>query len=78
MRRKIENHIKERIIPFLKTHGGKIEVVDVDNDVAYLRLDVEYHNKGQSEETLQYSVKKALCETFPELKDVIYVEKKGP
>ena len=51
MRRKIESYIEERINPFLKTHQGLLEVVDLDNDILIVKLIVEYDTKGKLSNT---------------------------
>ena len=60
MRRKMEQLLEERITPFLQTHNGKMDVIDVDNDIVFIKLDVKCINSDKTKETLQHSIKNAL------------------
>jgi Fe-S cluster biogenesis protein NfuA len=71
MRRKIEQLIEERMTPFLQTLNGKIEVIDVDNDIVFIKLDVKDIHNVKTKDTLQYSIKDAILKTFPLIKSVI-------
>ena len=73
MRRKIESYIEERINPFLKTHQGLLEVVDLDNDILIVKLIVEYDNEGKIKQTLLNSIRSALQEKFPHVKKIVEV-----
>ena len=73
MRRKIELYIEERINPFLKTHKGLLEVVDLDNNILIIKLNVEYDDKGKIKQTLLTSIKSAIQEEFPQILKIIEV-----
>ena len=73
MRRKIESYVEERINPFLKTHQGLLEVVDLDNDILIIKLKVEYDNQGKIKQTLLSSIKSALQKKFPNILKIIEV-----
>jgi Fe-S cluster biogenesis protein NfuA len=74
MRRKIEQLIEERMTPFLQTLNGKIDVVDVDNDIVFIRLDLKDIHSDKTKETLQYSIKDAILKTFPLVKGVVTLD----
>ena len=62
MMRKIEAYVEERINPFLKTHQGFLEIVDLDNDILIIKLNVEYDKEGKIKQTLLTSIRNALQE----------------
>ena len=73
MRRKIESYVEERINPFLKTHQGLLEVVDLDNDILIIKLIVEYDSEGKTKQPLLNSIRSALHEKFPQINKIVEV-----
>jgi len=73
MKRKIESYVEERINPFLKTHQGLLEVVDLDNNILVIKLNVEYDKEGKIKQTLLNSIRSALQEKFPHILKVVEV-----
>jgi Fe-S cluster biogenesis protein NfuA/nitrite reductase/ring-hydroxylating ferredoxin subunit len=57
----------ESVRPYMESHGGDVELVDIQDGVARMRL--VGHCKGcpASEATLELAIKKALEETAPDL-----------
>jgi Fe-S cluster biogenesis protein NfuA/nitrite reductase/ring-hydroxylating ferredoxin subunit len=57
----------ESVRPYMESHGGDVELVDIEDGVARMRL--VGHCKGcpASEATLELAIKKALEETAPDL-----------
>ncbi len=73
MIRKLENLFDEQVRPALAAHGGNVEIVDLDNDVLYLRLQGGCQGCSSSSATLKQGIQTLVKQTFPEIKDVIDV-----
>jgi Fe-S cluster biogenesis protein NfuA/nitrite reductase/ring-hydroxylating ferredoxin subunit len=59
--------------PYLKSHGGNVELVKIDNGVAYLRLEGSCHGCPSSTITLKLAIEEAIYKAAPDL-DEIHVE----
>jgi Fe-S cluster biogenesis protein NfuA/nitrite reductase/ring-hydroxylating ferredoxin subunit len=57
----------EKVRPYLKSHGGNVEVIDLENDVAQLRLEGTCKSCPSSSVTLELAVRNALEESCPDL-----------
>ena len=53
--------------PYLKSHGGNVELVKVDNGVAYLRLEGSCHGCPSSTITLKLAIEEAIYKAAPDL-----------
>jgi Fe-S cluster biogenesis protein NfuA/nitrite reductase/ring-hydroxylating ferredoxin subunit len=53
--------------PYLKSHGGNVELVRVDNGVAYLRLEGSCHGCPSSTITLKLAIEEAIYKAAPDL-----------
>lgn len=71
MIRKLENLFDEQVRPALAAHGGNVEIVDLDNDVLYLRLQGGCQGCSSSSATLKQGIQTLVKQNFPEIKDVI-------
>lgn len=56
--------------PYLTSHGGDVDLVKIDQGVAYVRLLGACQSCGSATETLRNSVAEALLEHLPEITDV--------
>lgn len=65
---KIEKILDEEIRPYLKTHGGNVELIDVDNGQVFVKLIGGCQGCVMSQYTLVNSITKAINAHFPELK----------
>ena len=53
MLRKIEALLKDQVAPALASHGGSVELVDVDNNKVFIRLTGGCQGCSSSKATLQ-------------------------
>ncbi len=72
MKEKVEEAIKE-IRPMLQADGGDVELVDVQDGVAKVRLKGACMGCPMATWTLQEGIKRILLQKVPGLKDVIAV-----
>ena len=72
----IETRIARALVdvrPYLKSHGGNVELVKVENGVAYLRLEGSCHGCPGSTITLKLAIEEAIYKAAPDL-DGLQVE----
>lgn len=60
----------ERVRPYLESHGGGVELLDLDEGAVRLRLQGSCHGCPSSTATLRYAIEEALGEAAPELERV--------
>ncbi len=53
--------------PYLKSHGGNVELIRVEGGVAYLRLDGSCHGCAASTITLKQTIEEAVYRAAPDL-----------
>ena len=66
----IETRVARALVevrPYLKSHGGNVELVKVDNGVAYLRLEGSCHGCPSSTITLKLAIEEAIYKAAPDL-----------
>lgn len=73
MFRKIEALFDNQIRPALAQHGGNVEVVDIDNDILYVRLTGGCQGCASSKATLKDGIVTTVKKKFPEIIDVVDV-----
>ena len=61
----------DEVRPYLKSHGGNVEFVRVENGIAHLRLQGSFH--GCSSSTLELAIEEAIYKAAPDL-DGLQVE----
>lgn len=66
MIRKIENLMDEQVRPALAAHGGNVEIVDLDNNKLFLRLQGGCQGCSSSSATLKDGIERLLKGQFPE------------
>lgn len=71
MIRKIEALLDEQIRPALASHGGGVEVVDIDNNKLYLRLFGGCQGCSSSSATLKDGIVRLIQENFPDIEEVV-------
>ena len=72
----IETRIAQALVevrPYLKSHGGNVELVKVEDGVAYLRLEGSCHGCSASTVTLKSAIEEAIYKAAPDL-DGLQVE----
>ena len=62
--------VLDGVRPYLTAHGGDVELVRIEEGVAYVRLLGACQSCGSSTQTLRDSVAEALLEHLPELSEV--------
>jgi Fe-S cluster biogenesis protein NfuA len=65
--------VLEGVRPYLTSHNGDVELVRIDDGVAYVRLLGACQSCGSATETLRDSVAQALLDNLPELREVTEV-----
>jgi len=63
----------DEVRPYLKSHGGNVEFVKVENNIAYLRLEGSCHGCPGSTVTLKLAIEEILNKAAPDL-DGLQVE----
>lgn len=71
MIRKLEKLLDEQIRPALAAHGGNVEIVDVDNNILYLRLQGGCQGCASSKATLKDGIEQIVKRNFPMIEDVV-------
>src|SRR5690242_18329731 len=59
--------------PYLKSHGGNVQFVKVENNIAHLRLEGSCHGCSGSTNTLKLAIEEAIAQAAPDL-DGLQVE----
>jgi Fe-S cluster biogenesis protein NfuA len=70
----IENRVEaalERVRPYLRSHGGSVTLLRVEDGVVHLRLDGTCHDCASSALTLKHAVEEAVFEAAPEVERVV-------
>src|SRR5579859_1323228 len=57
----------DAVRPYLKAHGGNVEFVKVEGNIAYLRLEGSCHGCPGSTNTLKLTIEEAIYEAAPDL-----------
>ena len=70
---KVQKIIESKVNPGVAMHGGHISLVDVKDDIAYLRFGGGCQGCGMIDVTLKQGVEVMLKEAVPELKGVMDV-----
>jgi Fe-S cluster biogenesis protein NfuA len=73
MIRKLEVLFDEQVRPALAAHGGNVEIVDLDNNVLFLRLQGGCQGCSSSSATLKQGIQTLVKQNFPEIVDVVDV-----
>ena len=71
MIRKIEALMDDQIRPALASHGGNVEIVDVDNGKLFLKLQGGCQGCSSSSATLRDGIARLVQQTFPEINEVV-------
>jgi Fe/S biogenesis protein NfuA len=64
---KIEKILNEEIRPALSSHNGNIELIDIDNNIVFIRLLGGCQGCSMSKMTLTQGIEKTIQRYFPEL-----------
>lgn len=69
----IEKLFDQQIRPALAQHGGNVEVIDVDNNILFVKFIGGCHGCSSSKATLQGGIEQLIKKKFPEIVEVIDV-----
>ena len=70
---RLAQFVESQINPAVASHGGRITLVDVRDNVAYVQLSGGCQGCGMATVTLKQGVERMIREAFPEIVDVIDV-----
>lgn len=73
MKEKIEALLESEIRPALAAHSGGVELVDVDNNKVYVRLQGGCKGCAGARATLKGGIERIIREKFPEITEVVDV-----
>jgi Fe-S cluster biogenesis protein NfuA len=68
---KIEKLFDEQVRPALASHGGNVEIVDVDNNKLFLRLVGGCQGCSSSKATVKGGIENLIKQNFPEITEVV-------
>ena len=69
----IEKLFNDQIRPALASHGGNVEVVDIDNNKLFIKFLGGCHGCSSSKATLSGGVENLIKKNFPEIEEVVDV-----
>lgn len=70
---RVQQVIDEQINPRIAAHGGAVELVDLDEDVLYIRMNGGCQGCAASQATLRMGVEREVKEYVPEIREVVDV-----
>lgn len=71
MIRRIEKLFNDQIRPALLGHGGNVEIIDLDNDVLYVKFIGGCQGCSSSAATLKGGIENLVFTNFPEIKNIL-------
>jgi Fe-S cluster biogenesis protein NfuA/nitrite reductase/ring-hydroxylating ferredoxin subunit len=69
----LETRIAQALVevrPYLQSHGGNVELIKVEDNIAYLRLEGSCHGCPSSTMTLKMAIEEAIYKAAPDLDDL--------
>lgn len=74
---KIKELLAEKVSPALASHGGGVELVKVEENKVYVKLQGGCRGCPGARATMKGSIEKVIIETYPEITEVIDVTDHG-
>jgi len=71
MLKKLEILFDELVRPALAAHGGNVEIVDIDNDKLFVRLQGGCQGCSSSKATLKDGIQTLVKQNFPNITEVV-------
>ncbi|RPJ78453.1 MAG: NifU family protein [Alphaproteobacteria bacterium] len=71
MLKKLELLFDEQVRPALAAHGGNVEIVDIDNDKLFVRLQGGCQGCSSSKATLKDGIQTLVKQNFPMITEVV-------
>jgi len=69
--RKIEKLLSEQVRPALASHGGDVEIIDIDNDKLFVKLTGGCQGCSSSAATLKGGIEELVKKNFPDIVEVV-------
>ncbi|HYA99744.1 MAG TPA: NifU family protein [Ktedonobacteraceae bacterium] len=69
----IETRVTQALVevrPYLRSHGGNVELIKIDSGIAYLRLEGSCNGCSSSSHTLKLSIEEAIYKAAPDLIEI--------
>ncbi|OFZ21604.1 MAG: hypothetical protein A2202_09175 [Bdellovibrionales bacterium RIFOXYA1_FULL_36_14] len=73
MKNKIEALMDEQVRPALGAHGGDVEIVEVKDNIVYLKLTGGCQGCAGARMTLKNGVERIIKDKYPEIEEVVDV-----
>jgi Fe/S biogenesis protein NfuA len=70
---RVKHVIEMQINPSIASHGGRVTLVEVRDDVVYLEMMGGCQGCGMAAVTLAQGIRRILMETLPEIRDIVDV-----
>lgn len=67
----------DEVRPYIESHGGELELLDVEDGVVHLRMSGACHGCAASAMTLRRGIERKLRERLPDFKEVVAHEPEG-
>ncbi len=67
----IEQVMDEQIRPALASHGGNVEIVDIDNATLFIRFFGGCQGCSSSKATVKGGIERVIKQAFPEIEEVV-------
>jgi Fe/S biogenesis protein NfuA len=71
MLKKLEILFDEQVRPALAAHGGNVEIIDIDNDKLFVRLQGGCQGCSSSKATLKDGIQTLVKQHFPMITEVV-------
>lgn len=73
LKEKVQELIEAMINPSVAAHGGYIELIDVKDSTAYIRMSGGCQGCGAADVTLKAGIERLIFEEIPEITEVLDV-----
>jgi Fe/S biogenesis protein NfuA len=71
MIRKIEKLLDKQVRPALASHGGNVQVIDIDNHKLFIKLTGGCHGCSTSSATVKQGIENCVKNGFPSITEVV-------
>ncbi|MFY7994012.1 MAG: NifU family protein [Bacteriovoracaceae bacterium] len=69
----LEKLFDTQVRPALAQHGGNVEIVDVDNNILFIKMMGGCHGCSSSKITVKGGIDQLVKQNFPEIVDIVDV-----
>lgn len=71
LKEQVQTLLEAEINPYVASHGGNIEVLDVKDKTVYIKMSGGCQGCGMADVTLKQGVEKLILEKIPELEEIL-------